>query len=216
MSKKFVLMNNFNENSIQKLLEKLEIQSNLEKTRQINVPQDERMLAISKDTGQLIDLILRLLNAKFVLEIGMSVGYSTLWSANVIQKNLGMITTIENNQKKIVMAKNNFSIAGIEKSVEIIENNALDAILSMKNNESFLSHFDFILIDADKENIIEYVENVLPLLRIGGIIMVDNMLYPEKYSSDMNKLISYLDTQKNLHFFTLGVGNGEEIILKIS
>ena len=215
MSKKFVLMNNFNENSIQKLLEKLEIQSNLEKTRQINVPPDERMLAISKDTGQLIDLILRLLNAKFVLEIGMSVGYSTLWSANVIQKNLGMITTIENNPKKIVMAKNNFSITGIEKSVEIIENNALDAILSMKNNESFLSHFDFILIDADKENIVQYVESVLPLLRIGGIIMVDNMLYPEKYRPEMNKLKSYLNTRQNLHFFTLGVGNGEEIILKI-
>ena len=211
-----MFMSNSSDDKILQLLEKLEIQSNLEKTRQVSIPQDERMLAISKDTGQLIDLLLRLLDAKFVLEIGMSVGYSTLWSANVIQKNLGMITCIENNPKKISMAKNNFSLAGIEKSVEIIQNNANDAILLLNNDTSLLSHFDFILIDADKENIVQYVESVLPLLRIGGIIMVDNMLYPEKYRPEMNKLKSYLNTRQNLHFFTLGVGNGEEIILKIS
>ena len=87
--------------SISKVLEKLEVQSNLEKSKKTNIPPEDRMLAITKDTGELFNMILRLKNAKNMLEIGTSTGYSTIWCAEVISEQSGKIITIEKNPSKI-------------------------------------------------------------------------------------------------------------------
>mgnify|MGYP002623135232 FL=1 len=87
------------------VLVKLEKQSSLEKSRQVDVPSDERMLAITKETGELLNMLIRLKNAKNMLEVGMSVGYSTIWCAEAISENDGKIITIEQNPKKIKRAK---------------------------------------------------------------------------------------------------------------
>ena len=67
--------------SISKTLDELETQSLLEKSRKVDVSPENRMLAITKETGELFNMILYLKNAKNMLEIGMSVGYSTIWCA---------------------------------------------------------------------------------------------------------------------------------------
>jgi len=64
--------------NISKVLDKLEIQSSLEKTRKVDVAQEDRMLAITKETGELLNMILRLKDAKNMLEIGTSTGYFTI------------------------------------------------------------------------------------------------------------------------------------------
>ena len=86
--------------SIYKVLEELEIQSTLEKSKKVNIPSEDRMLAITKETGELINMILRLKNAKNMLEVGMSIGYSTIWCAEAISEQSGKIITIEQNQNK--------------------------------------------------------------------------------------------------------------------
>ena len=63
------------------------------------------MLAITKETGELLNMILRLKNAKNMLEIGMSTGYSTIWCAEYITEQSGKIITIEQNPSKIKRAK---------------------------------------------------------------------------------------------------------------
>ena len=72
-----------------------------------------------------------------------------------------------------------------------------------------------MLIDADKENIIEYFDLILPMLSIKGVIMTDNMLYPEKYKSDMKKFSEHIKKNPNLHTITSPIGNGEEITIKM-
>ena len=81
--------------SIKDTLDYLEIQSNLEKTRKVDVIPEDRMLAITKDTGEFLNMLLRLKNAKNMLEIGMSVGYSTIWCAEAISDLSGQIISID-------------------------------------------------------------------------------------------------------------------------
>jgi predicted O-methyltransferase YrrM len=88
--------------SISKVLEELEIQSRLEKTRKVDIPQQDRMLAITKETGELLSMILRLKNAKNMLEVGTSTGYSTIWCAEAIsEKQLNKIRIKLKEQMRI-------------------------------------------------------------------------------------------------------------------
>jgi caffeoyl-CoA O-methyltransferase len=200
---------------IMRVLEDLENRSSLEKTRRVDVSPDERMLAITKETGELLNMILRMKKAQKILEIGMSTGYSTIWFAEAIKENKGQIFTIEKNAKKIQMASKNFENAGISRMVKIYEGNAIDVLEEFRTKKKFQLFFDFVLIDADKENIIKYFDLVFPLVKEYGVIVTDNMLYPEKYKEEMEVFSTYLKNHKKVKTITCPIGNGEEITIKI-
>jgi len=200
---------------ISKVLDELEIQSSLEKTRKVDVPQQDRMLAITKETGEMLNMLLRLKNAKNMLEIGTSTGYSTIWCAEAISENSGKIITIEKNQDKIKRAKENFQKSGISRSIEVKEGNAIEILEELSSQEKNKNFFDMALIDADKENTKKYFDLVLPMISKGGIIITDNMLYPEKYREEMKKFSDYIKTNPTLRTITSSIGNGEEITIKI-
>ena len=205
----------FVDSRISSVLDKLETQSALEKSRKVSVEPEDRMLAITKETGELINMILRLKKAKNALEIGMSTGYSTLWSAEAIQENSGKIFTIEKNAKKIKRARDNFSEAGVSEMIQILEGEAIQIVKELSNKERFKDFFDFVLIDADKESVTEYFDLVLPMTAIGGIIITDNMLYPEKYRDIMKEFSEHIKKYQNVRTITSPIGNGEEITVKI-
>ncbi len=202
-------------NSISKVLDELEIQSTLEKSKKGDIPHEDRMLAITKETGELLNMILRLKNAKNMLEIGMSTGYSTIWCAEVIAKQSGKIITIEQNPSKIKRAKENFQRAGIIDTITIKEGLAMKILSELSLQKKYSNFFDFVLIDADKENIIEYFDLILPMVVIGGVIVTDNMLYPERFRDEMKKFSDHLKKNPKLHTITSPIGNGEEITIKI-
>ena len=201
--------------SIFNILEKLEEQSTLEKLRQIHVAPEDRMLAITKETGELLNMILRLKNAKNMLEVGMSTGYSTIWCAEAICEQSGKIITIEQNPDKIKRAKENFQKAGIADAIIIKEGLAMQILRELNLQKEYKDFFDFVLIDADKENIIKYFDLILPMVSTGGVIITDNMLYPEKYRQDMGKFSDYLKENPKLRTITTPIGNGEEITIKL-
>ena len=178
--------------NIRYVLKKLGEQAVLEKSEQIQVRHDEYLLAISSETGEFFNILLRAMKAKKILEIGMSVGFSTLWFADAILSNNGKIITIEENRNKIAMSKKNFEEAGVSAQIEIQEGKALQILHKLATSESDQQEFDFVFLDADKENNIEYFDLVLPLVRIGGIIATDNILYPEKFRSEMKKFTDYI------------------------
>ena len=197
------------------VLKKLERRSWLEKTRKVNVLPEDRMLAITKETGELINMILHMKKAKNMLEIGMSVGYSTIWCAEAIQQQSGNIITIEQNPKKIKKAQKNFQDAQVTNTILIKEGLAMQILTELKLDRKYKNFFDFVLIDADKENIIKYFNMILPMVSIGGVIVTDNMLYPEKYIQEMKKLSEHIKKNPRLKTITSPIGNGEEITLKI-
>ena len=202
-------------NPIFEVLEELEVQSILEKSRKVNVLPEDRMLAITKETGELLNMILRLKNAKNILEVGTSTGYSTIWCAEAILEKSGKIITIEQNPNKIKRARENFQKAGISDRITIKEGLAIQKLTELNLQKKYKDFFDFVLIDADKENIIEYFDLILPMVSIGGIIITDNMLYPEKYRQDMKKFSDYLKKNLNLRTITSPIGNGEEITIRL-
>ncbi len=199
-----------------RILDELDAQSNLEKTRKVDILPEDKMWAITKGTGKLLNMVLRIKNAKNMLEIGMSVGYSTIWCAEAISKQSGKIITIEQSPSKIRRAKENFQKAGISDMITIKEGLALQILSELSLEKKYAEYFDFVLIDADKENTIEYFDLVLPMVKTGGIIVTDNMLYPEKYRKHMEKFSDYLKGNPKLHTTTLDIGNGEEMTIKLS
>ncbi|MHA7647378.1 O-methyltransferase [Nitrosopumilus sp. S4] len=202
-------------NSIIQVLDELTEQSRKEKSREVVVLPEDRMLAITKETGELINMILRLKNAKNMLEIGMSVGYSTIWCAEAISEQSGKIITIERNPNKIKMAQINFQKAGISDTISIMQGEALEILTKLSLGNEHTEFFDCVLIDADKENVKEYFDLILPLVSTNGVIITDNMLYPEKYREEMKEFSKYLRKNPNLRTITSPIGNGEEITIKI-
>lgn len=198
--------------SINSVLSELEKQSHLEKSRRVLVARDDRMLAITKDTGALFHALLIAINANKALELGTSTGYSTLHIARGLLANgkTPKILTIEKNPSKITRAKRNFERASTSKFTKIIHGNILDILKKMPKKTGF----DFVLIDADKENAKQYFDLVFPMLRVGGIIATDNMLYPEKYRKIMKRYAKYVAKKPNAWTITLPIGNGEEITIK--
>lgn len=199
---------------ILRVLDRLEIQSQLEKTRKVDVPSEDRMLAITKETGELLNMILRLKKARNALEVGMSTGYSTIWCAEAILENEGRITTIEQNPDKISRAQKNFEDAKVSQCITIRKGMAKE-ILSELSQEESKEFFDFVLIDADKENVMNYFDLILPMTSVGGVIVTDNMIYPEKYKEHMSEYARHIRRHQNVRTMTLPVGNGEEITMKL-
>lgn len=199
------------------VLKKLEKRSRLEESNQIDVNHDERMLAITEDTGQFYNLFLKAIKAKRVLEIGTSVGYSTIWFADAILENDGKIITIEQNSFKISRAESNFKESKVENIIEIIEGQAIQIIKQLADKiKTEQEKFDFVFLDADKELNIEYFDLVLPMVKVGGIIATDNILYPKKFRPIMEKFVNYVKTKPNIQTFTLDLGNGEQLTIKTS
>jgi predicted O-methyltransferase YrrM len=203
------------EESVENILNELEIQSSLEKSRKVDIIAENRMLAITKETGEMLNIILRLNNVKNMLEVGTSTGYSTIWCAEAISDNLGEIITIEQNPNKIKRAKENFQKSELSNKISIKKGLAIKILEELNSQEKYQGFFDFVFIDADKENVIKYFDLIFPMVSINGIIVTDNMLYPEKYRPDMKKFSNYLKTNHRLRTITSPIGNGEEITIKI-
>lgn len=200
---------------INAVLKKLEEQAALENSEKIEVEHDDKMLAISKETGQFFNILLKATKAKKILEIGTSVGYSTLWFVDAVLENEGKIITIEQNQSKVSRARKNFKEAGVSEHIEIKEGGAMQILHELADSAKLdHSKFDFVFLDADKENNIEYFDLVLPIVRVGGIIATDNILYPEKFRPEMKKFVNHIKSKPNVQTLTLNLGNGEEISIK--
>jgi caffeoyl-CoA O-methyltransferase len=193
-----------------KVISRLNKQANRERNGRVKVEPDQEMLAITADTGMFFSVLLKAIKARRILEVGTSVGFSTLWLADAISKSSQpKIITIEMNPHKIEGALKNFKEAGVEKMVEIKHGLALDLLHNLKGS------FDFVFLDADKENIIRYFDLVLPLVRIGGIIAADNMLYPPHFRPAMRRYARHVQSKPNIQSVTVPIGMGEEITIKL-
>jgi predicted O-methyltransferase YrrM len=176
-------------------------------------------------------IILTAMRAQRILEIGTSVGYSTLWFADAMIQN-GMakaegvekpITTVDINHSKIEKATKNFDEAEVRGLIDVLEGNARDVLHELLKNFEAQNHikktdglFDFVFFDADKEDLREYFDLVLPMLRVGGIIATDNMLYPETYRPLMSEYANYVRSRPSVESVLVPIGNGEEITIKLA
>jgi len=203
---------------IQNVLSRLEKDINYENSHRTEVPSEKRLNCISKNIGMFYNIMLKSINAKKILEIGMSVGYSGLWFADAVMSNTqsdGQIITIDRERFKIDNAKKNFEEAGVSSLIKIRDGEARKVLHDIKE-EFGKNYFDFIFIDADKESYIEYFDLCLPLVRKGGMIGADNILLPERFNEMMVDYLSHVRSNPNVQSVTVPIDNGEEITIKLS
>ena len=201
---------------IQNVLSRLENDIDYENSHRDEVPSEKRLNCISKNIGTFYNIMLKSIHAKNILEIGMSVGYSGLWFADAIMSNTqdGKIITIDREQFKIDSATRNFEEAGVSSLIKIRKGEARKILHEIKG-EFGENYFDFIFIDADKESYIEYFDLCLPLVRKGGIIAADNILFPERFNEMMADYLSHVRNNPNVQSVTVPIDNGEEVTIKL-
>ena len=104
-----------------------------------------------------------------VLEVGTAVGFSALLMSDYLPEG-GHITTIENYEKRIPIARENFRRAGKEDKITLIEGDATEVLAEMEGT------FDFIFMDAAKGQYINFLPELLRLMPAGGLLISDNVL----------------------------------------
>jgi predicted O-methyltransferase YrrM len=142
-----------------------------EKTDQL--PQ--AAMQISPDQGQFMALLLKLIGASRVIEIGTFTGYSALVMALALPDD-GSIVCCDKSEEWTAIARRYWAKAGIEGKIDLRLGSALETLDELvaagKENS-----FDFAFVDADKMNLPSYFEQCLTLVRPGGLIAVDNVLW---------------------------------------
>ncbi|KAJ9688223.1 hypothetical protein PVL29_014108 [Vitis rotundifolia] len=190
-------------------------------------------IAAAPDAGQLIDMLLKLVNAKKTIEIGVFTGYSLLLTALSIPDD-GKIIAIDVDRKNYEIGLPIIRRAGVEHKINFIESQALpvlDKLLEEHENEGSL---DFAFVDADKGNYKNYHERLMKLLKVGGVVVYDNTLWygtvalPEdlveelvdgEHKKEMRKHImelnKYLATDSRVQICVAPLGDGITICRRI-
>lgn len=132
-------------------------------------------IEVSAQHGKLLSLLARVSGARRVLEIGTLAGYSTINLARAVGEE-GSVVTLEYDPRHAEVARNNLRRAGVSERVEVVVGAALDTLPRLaERGWGSTQTFDFIFIDADKENNVAYVEWAVKLGHPGSIIVVDNV-----------------------------------------
>lgn len=125
--------------------------------------------------GQFLAFLVTLIGARRGVEIGTFTGYSALWVASAMPAD-GKLICCDVNEKTTAIAMRYWAEAGIDKKIELRLAPALDTLKALLASGD-AGTFDYVFIDADKENYDAYYERALDLTRTGGLIVFDNMLW---------------------------------------
>lgn len=139
---------------------------------------------VSPLQGKFLELLIRISQARRVLEMGTLGGYSTLWMARALPDE-GKLITLEFSPHHASVARSNLNAAGLGNRVEIRIGPASDSLKQLVSEN--VEPFDFIFIDADKQSYPEYLQWALKLSRIGTLIVADNVVRDGKVIDPKSK-----------------------------
>ncbi|RVX09517.1 putative caffeoyl-CoA O-methyltransferase [Vitis vinifera] len=186
------------------------------------------MMLTTPDAGQLMVLLLKLINAKKTIEIGVFTGYSLLLTAISIPDD-GKIIAIDIDREAFELGFPIIEKASVQHKIDFIEApglEVLDRLLEEPNNED---SFDYVFVDADKDNYINYHEKLMKLVKIGGLILYDNTLWfgtvalpnclvPEKMKYNRDHIIKFnkaLSDDSRIQISQVPVGDGLTICRRL-
>jgi caffeoyl-CoA O-methyltransferase len=150
----------------------------LKRLREETAKLPNAIMQISAEQGQFMGMLIRLLGAKRTLEVGVFTGYSSTVVALALPEE-GRVIACDVSEEYTSMARRYWRDAGVEHKVSLRLSPALQTLDGLLA-EGKAGAFDFAFIDADKENYDGYYERALKLLRPGGLIMIDNVLWHGK------------------------------------
>jgi predicted O-methyltransferase YrrM len=169
---------------------------------------DELLLSVGRDVGMLLYLLSTGAQARRILELGTSYGYSTVWLAAAARATGGKVTSLELKEFKIDHARQALTRAGLSTRVEFHAGDCLDTLKSLPGP------FDFVLLDVWKDLYLPCFELVHPKLAPGGVIIADNMLLPEMVRPQAETYRARVRKASDMDSVLLDIGNGIEVSRK--
>ncbi|KAK4366669.1 hypothetical protein RND71_014549 [Anisodus tanguticus] len=178
-------------------------------------------MGLPQDEAQFLSMFLKIMNAKKTLEIGVFTGYSLLTTALALPED-GKIIAIDPDREAYEVGLPYIKKASVEHKIDFIQSEALPVLEKLLSEEKE-GTFDFVFIDADKENYLNYHELVLKLVKVGGVIGYDNTLWhgtvalseddpmPEglrELRGSVMKVNSFLPTDPRVEIAQLSIGDG--------
>ncbi|MGB8318227.1 MAG: O-methyltransferase [Ignavibacteriaceae bacterium] len=181
--------------------------------------KEHKVPILSWQSIEFLEQLIRISKPKRVLEIGTAIAYSTIRIAGNLKKK-AVIHTIEKSEDNIEKAKEYIQKSGLEEKINIFFGDALSIIPQLKKK------YDFIFLDADKEDYKRLFDYSLVILKKGGIVFIDNLLWhgyaaskrvPQNFKASTKHIRDFnlvFTSQENLKTTILPIGDGIGIGIK--
>ena len=167
-----------------------------------------KMLNITRQAGEFLALLIRATQARRILEISTSNGYSTLWLAYAVQQFGGQVDTVERSPFKAELARQNFERAGLSSLIKLHLTEA-GRFFEEQSNRSY----DFVFLDSDRREYVRWWAVLQRIVTPGGLIVADNAV---SHSHELRDFIDLVRASPDCMISINPVGKGELIILKES
>ncbi|TWI54830.1 putative O-methyltransferase YrrM [Pseudomonas duriflava] len=161
----------------------------------------QRMLNITRDTGEFLSVLVQATSARRILEIGTSNGYSTLWLARAADVTDGMVDTIELSDYKLELARQNFERSGLKHR---IVQHAGDAGEHLRTEKT--AGLDLIFLDSERRAYAGWWPELKRILRPGGLLIVDNA---QSHAEQMAPFRALVEADEDFTTCLVPVGKGE-------
>ncbi|MHA1934559.1 MAG: O-methyltransferase [Candidatus Thorarchaeota archaeon] len=172
---------------------------------------------IEDDIARLFKVLLKLIRPRRVIEIGMSIGFSTTSLALAVKDYDGLVTAIENDPDVVEYARKNFEREGVSNNIEIILGDATKILPEIKSES-----YDVVFQDSSKRLYPVMMKDCFRILRKGGLFLADDTLMPTmKPKDEWNVSLSALDdfnrtlTELNIESTILPIGEGCTVAVKL-
>ena len=181
---------------------------------------DIKRMQISISQCHFLHLLIKTSKIKKVLEIGTFTGLSTLSMSLALPKD-GLVVALDKNQETDEIAVNFFKKAGQENKIKTIIKPALESLKDLKDKKQ---KFDFVFIDADKENYKNYFNQSLDLIDKDGLIVIDNVLWhgevidekkQDKLTVSIREFNSYVNSNERIENLIIPLGDGLSVCRKL-
>jgi caffeoyl-CoA O-methyltransferase len=170
------------------------------------------------EVGKLLGILARATGARRILEIGAAIGYGAIWLARGAPE--ARVQSIDVDPERLAVARGYLERAGLADRVELIEGAALEVIHRLDGP------FDLVYVDAVKTDYRRYLDSVLPKLRVGGVIVCDNLLWggrvaapgedrEDRDADALRAFNGYLMMHPQLQSVVLPLGDGVGLATKI-
>ena len=170
--------------------------------------QSRGMMNVPPNDGRMLRILAEAANAKKVVEIGTSNGYSGLWFCLALKVTGGKLITHEIDARRANLARQNFKRAGVDDIVTLVEGDAHQQVTKLTEPD-----IDIIFVDADKEGYPDYLKKLLPLVRPGGLIIAHNVS-TRTTRGGLYDYINAVTTNAKLDTVFFELGNGLSITIK--
>nr|GLL47297.1 caffeoyl-CoA O-methyltransferase 5 [Ipomoea trifida] len=202
----------------------------MKELREVTAKHPWNLMTTSADEGQFLSMLLKLINAKNTMEIGVYTGYSLLATALAIPED-GKILAMDINRENYELGLPVIEKAGVAHKIEFKEGPALPVLDQLVEDPKNHGTYDFIFVDADKDNYLNYHKRLIDLVKVGGVIGYDNTLWNGSVvappDAPMRKYIKYyrdfvlelnkaLAVDPRIEICMLPVGDGITLCRRIS